>query len=285
MGPILVEPERNIPTLSKKYNLTCAIVYQLEAKIDELDYVFLALDLNNIPYVEIMDRESVSLFIEQNKVQNQLQQVLEEQAQVRAQLASITEQLIAIRTAKVPVSSHTTVSDQRKVQLEGQEKPVSSAPIAEASAKTFADKVKERVPRGHTMDAEGFVSKDPRPQHASGPSQRQRRAERPMVTGVRAQGKLKPTVNIIRLFATRFSPDETENDLKAYVNDLIGSECNVDKIVARTTRHSSFIITASRRYEKILLNPNSWEEGVQVRYFYGRLNKSNVVNATENANK
>ena len=101
-----------------------------------------------------------------------------------------------------------------------------------------------------------------------------------MVTEVRTQGKLKPSINSIRIFATRFSPDESEEDVKAYVSELIGSECDVEKIPARTTRHSSFIVTASRRYEQVLLDPNSWENGIQVRYFYGKLKNSNVVNTS-----
>ena len=92
-----------------------------------------------------------------------------------------------------------------------------------------------------------------------------------MVTGNRTREKLRPTVNDVRILATKFCPEETASDVKNYVIDLIGDGCSVEKIHARTTRHSSFIVTASRRHEAILLDPSSWEEGVQVRHFYGRL--------------
>ena len=91
-----------------------------------------------------------------------------------------------------------------------------------------------------------------------------------MVTGVRTQGKLKPPINEVRIFATRFNPEESEADLKTYVSDLIGDDCSVKKIQLRTNRHSSFVVTTKKHYEHILLDPNSWEEGIQVRYFYGQ---------------
>ena len=47
-----------------------------------------------------MDDESVALFLEQYLVQNQLQEVLSEQAAVKEQLDSIAAQLICIEEAK-----------------------------------------------------------------------------------------------------------------------------------------------------------------------------------------
>ena len=92
-----------------------------------------------------------------------------------------------------------------------------------------------------------------------------------MVTGVRSQSKLMPTVNDTRIFATKFNPNETESSIHRYVQEQIGVECSVEKIIARTKRHSSFLITASKVSEQALLDLNVWEEGVQVRQFYGRL--------------
>ena len=98
---------------------------------------------------------------------------------------------------------------------------------------------------------------------------------RPMVTGSKLREKLRPAVSNVRIFATKFHPEETEMEVKAFVEEVIGDDCRVEQISARTSMHSSFIITASKRHEEILLDPSSWKEGVQVRHFYGRL-KSNV---------
>ena len=95
-----------------------------------------------------------------------------------------------------------------------------------------------------------------------------------VVTGVRAGGKLKPTINEVRIFPTKFNPGETEADIKAYITDILDLDCKVERIKSRTKRHSSFILTACKKYEQVLLDPNSWKEGVEVRHFYGRLRTS-----------
>ena len=92
-----------------------------------------------------------------------------------------------------------------------------------------------------------------------------------MITGVKTPTKLKPVANEARIFATRFSPDENVEDIKSYLLETSGIECSVVRIKARTTRHASFLIIASRKHERALLDPNTWEEGVQVRHFYGTL--------------
>ena len=100
------------------------------------------------------------------------------------------------------------------------------------------------------------------------------RPKRPIVTGVKTQEKLKPTVNEACIFATKFHPTETSSNIKTYIEEQIGINCSVEQILTRTKRYSSFLITASKRYEQALLDPNAWEKGVQVRRFHGKLRDS-----------
>ena len=139
-------------------------------------------------------------------------------------------------------------------------------------------RVKEvpRPPIGYVMDQDGYMTRAPRAARQEPPEQdtgQHRRKRRPCVTGVKEPMKLKPTVNDIRIFATKFSPEETEEEVKAYLDEMIDSGCSVERIQARTTRYASFLITASRRHEEVLLDPNTWEMGVEVRHFYGQLRK------------
>ena len=66
----------------------------------DLEAIFIALDLNNIPLLDVMNEESVALFLEHHKVASQLQEVLLEQAIVKSQLADIAEQLKSIRAER-----------------------------------------------------------------------------------------------------------------------------------------------------------------------------------------
>ena len=224
--------------------------------------------------------------MEQHRVQQQLQEVLAEQAHVKGQLEVITEQLQLISKCKHTIQVSPQVNPKGS---QGTDNPAygsnaktdksrapcqSQAPSAGESPRTMAEVVKTHVPKGHVMDSDGFISKDKRPHRELG------RSKRPLVTGTKTRSKLRPAVNDIRIFATKFNPEETESDVKAFVEELLGDDCHVEKIRVRTTRHASFIVTAKRRHEQVLLDPNSWEEGVQVRKFYGRLGTSNENRTT-----
>ena len=154
---------------------------------------------------------------------------------------------------------------QTSSSLQSHASPTSPSVTADSpqTPRTAADVLKAHIPRGHSVDQDGFMSKDIR--------RNKRQNHRPMVTGTKTQVKLRPAVNDVRIFATKLSPEETEADIRNYVEEIIGDRCNIEKIRTRTTRYASFIITASKRHETLLLDPNSWEEGVQVRHFYGRL--------------
>ena len=77
------------------------IVIHLHDNYDVLDYIFMALDLNHIPCMDIFDTEAVTLFMRQHQVQKQLQQVFAEQTQVKAELESITQKLVRIEEEKL----------------------------------------------------------------------------------------------------------------------------------------------------------------------------------------
>ena len=119
------------------------------------------------------------------------------------------------------------------------------------------------------MDAEGFTSRTDRSsgfQHRS-----QTRSQRPMVMGVRKPTRFKPAISEIRIFATKFDPDEPASDIHSYLSDEMGIDCTVERITSRTQRYASFLITTKKKFEQVILDPNTWEEGIYVRHFYGRL--------------
>ena len=279
------------PELRFRYrsDLAVAIVKYLKDNFTKIKCKFIALDLNRIPFVDVMDNESVAIFLEEHKVRSQLHEVLLEQAAVKSQLADIAEQLRRIgdekRHENIQVSAHRAkfALPQGKTQPPSPQpsqchRPVKStvgrtapepnqANPTEEPVDTIVEVAQNPVPRGYIADGDGFMARIKRP------AQKQR-LQRHMVTGVKTQMKLKPTVNDTRIFGTKFNAEETADNIKAYLLEQIGAECSVERIVSRTRRHSSFLITANKKYEQVLLNPNTWEEGVQVRHFYGRLRSS-----------
>ena len=276
----LVGPSGQSPRLRsgpKSSDMATSIVHRIFAKYNDFQCLFLALDLNHIPCVDMIDQESVNMFLEQHQICRQLHEVQTEQAYVKSQLEIISKQLEILREQKKVISPRPQSRLERSQcgeQSQGQTAEVINVVSDSDSCLTMADIVRLKAPKGHTIDSDGFISKDKAIlAEKSKKAKHQRQNQRPVVVGVKSPGKLKPAVNEVRIFATKFDPDETEADLKAYVSDLIGQDCvvEVEKIIVRTKRHSSFVITASKRYEQILLDPNSWEEGVLVRRFYGQL--------------
>ena len=232
-----------------------------------------------------MNEESVAIFLEEHKVKAQLKEVLVQQEAVKSQLTEIAEQLRLIREERRVESTQAYRTNRTSPPFRPQPSPakpcmshtpskvavgqtVQNATEDPERSMTFADVVRNPVPKGYTLEADGFMTRRTHtPQRNGGKV----RSQRPLVIGVKSRNKLKPTVNDVRIFASKFNPEENAADIEAYILEQLGAECSVERIASRTTRHSSFLITASKKYEKALLDPNTWEEGVQVRHFYGRL--------------
>ena len=68
----LMDPNGDLPRQPSTSNLAFAIVTYVNDRYDALNYTFLALDLNHIPCVDLIDEESIRIFMEQHKVQRQL---------------------------------------------------------------------------------------------------------------------------------------------------------------------------------------------------------------------
>ena len=295
----LLNPQGDLPRQPNITNLAYSIVTRFTDKYDELNYSFLALNLNHIPYLDLIDEEAIRIFLERHKVQRQLQEVLAEQVHVKEQLALINEKLLRMNDVGMAKQKQTEpkANQAQGNKAQSSRSPSESSPSPQTyqnktksnqssslhslspstgpsdegdtaqSPRTLADIVKRHVPSGHSIDSDGFIYKDKR-------QTKQQQHHRAIVTGTKSPVKLRPAVNDVRIFATKLSPEETENDIRTYVEEMIGDQCTVEKIRSRTTRHSSFIVTVARRYEAKLLDPSSWEEGVQVRHFYGRLGGS-----------
>ena len=50
---------------------------------------------------------------------------------------------------------------------------------------------------------------------------------------------------------------EINEEAQSYIKHQTGIDCIVEKIITRTRIHSSFMITVSRKFEDVLLDPNT----------------------------
>ena len=69
----LIDPDGCLPRVPM---VASAIVKHFYLKYDVLKYSFIALDLNHIPCIDVSDHDAVLFFLEQHRVQCQLQRYL-----------------------------------------------------------------------------------------------------------------------------------------------------------------------------------------------------------------
>ena len=69
----LIDPQGYLPRLPNKCNLACGVVCQLYDRYDHLCWIFLALDLNNIPHMDDDHEKHSIMSTEQREVNERLQ--------------------------------------------------------------------------------------------------------------------------------------------------------------------------------------------------------------------
>ena len=73
------------------------------------------------------------------------------------------------------------------------------------------------------------------------------------------------------IFVSRLGPDTTTDQLKNYVKDSFDKDVEATKLQTKYPTYSSFVISCNLDDKDLFLNPTSWEEGVLVRIFRGKL--------------
>ena len=272
--------------------------------------VFLALDLNNLPCVDLKNIDGVTMVCQQTSLSKQMDEVLREQAAMRAQLAELVratqEKIARPEEDHVPVDRATTF---KKTPVDVRPKAIgtaggqtdrtrtyasatrtfgrqdrqqhATAPVAGPSGKhSVPDReIREQeydrgVPPGFVRDDEGFLTRGPR----------QRRSQRNVVTGKKTGSLLKASnvVKSSRIFVSRVDPELPIDSLKQFVRELTGEVCEVVKLTTKFPSYASYVITCNKSKEEILMNPDEWEEGLLIRKLYGKL--TSTVDNTGDSN-
>ena len=76
-------------------------------------------------------------------------------------------------------------------------------------------------------------------------------------------------------------------ELKEFVRELTGTECEVERLKTKYSSYSSFVISCDKSKESVLLDPDEWEKGVLIRPFYGNVsnNTNENLNVSTNTNE
>ena len=282
----------------KKAEDALAAMYAIMQNIPTEDPpVFVVVNLNNIPCVDLSKIDGASLVSEQSRVKRQLEDVLQEHSAMKEQLAEILERLDRGGASSSPPThmyndvacmdhprtnhgrtSHAT--EQRNLSRPPAQ-PQRGQHHVHEGAGSYHQGHGDQVPRDIIPDEEGFKfpprrRRGPRPtaaaaqrveRHPTGGQNATRRA----VTGRKTGTALKAVPLRRRIFVSRLDPEMTCEGMKDYVRELIGVDCDVERVKPKFPSYSSFVITVSKTHEDALLDPDAWEEGLIIRPFYGKI--------------
>ena len=138
-------------------------------------------------------------------------------------------------------------------------------------------RVTNRISSKYVKDSEGFIRREKIP----------RNMQRPLTMGRKTGTRIKvaPKVNKCKIFVSRLDPEFPLEELCQFVQELTGNaSCEIEKLKSRFPTYASFVITCDRCYEKTLLDPDEWEQGIIIRPFYlKRSVNSNVVENEEDS--
>ena len=87
--------------------------------------------------------------------------------------------------------------------------------------------------------------------------------------GTGAQGNIRVIrTKLVRVFATKFSPDLGAETLSEYLSGQLGRSINCQRIVTAGNRCSSFKVSAECYAVEEMYIPELWPEGSVVRRYY-----------------
>ena len=122
-------------------------------------------------------------------------------------------------------------------------------------------------------------SDDEQPQESHGEEgftvvrNRNQRRRRTTITGTRTRNLLNvvQVTRKYRIFVSRLSPDTSTDHLKNYVKNSFDKNVEVTQLQTRYPTYASFVISCNYVDKDMLLSPESWEEGVLIRSYRGKL--------------
>ena len=232
---------------------------------------FVALNLNNLPCISLNNIDGVSLVCKQTNMQAVLDNILKEQCEIKAKLASLEGPTAAANINELIHRQPET----------GTTASTSAPPNAGDSGGTFADVVSRRQRsiiqrRRSNNDTVNNLRNASR----NGPPQtQQQRTRKPPVTGTKAGTSLRAVeaVRKVSVFVSRCHPEETEEGINNFAHEIISDDCTVQKLPTKFPTYSSFVITCDAKHEEKIMCPDEWSSGLIIRKFYGPSVKDNLT--------
>ena len=258
----------------KAEDMLMAIYKEFQCYPTDKGITFIAMNLNNMPSVNLSNIDAASLVHKQGLMSNSIEVILEENRVIKNELAEIKNFLMTLKTHS-SVNPPDVNTENNAPPLPIDRPPVTRPQdnrINNLSLSTGNRNDPAREDRGNFVEHSGY-STESQNRNADNDSftfQRSRRRNRNLVT-VNRTGNSLAVVAAVRkcsVFVSRLGPDVSVDNVKEFANGIINDDCEVEKLNAKYSTYSSFKITCEDKYKTKILDPESWEKGVLIRPFY-----------------
>ena len=306
-----VPSDKRRPLHRKSEDILAALYLEFQGLPTDHDLIFLALNLNNIPSVNLTNIDGATLVFKQNSLNVTMEGILEENKYFREELSTIKTLLRDVLGKKNLVPPVPSVGDLSVPVLvpntEGSPEntlgdDVSNVGILGAASANYSSALRNSLGRGSVPlrdHAHSINTQSQRPNAAVPNLQQQQRQEdeegfttvnrnRRMrqrrentVTGTKSGNVLGaiPKVKKCSIFISRLSPEASVSKVKDFVHQIVdNNSCVVEKLKTRFSTYSSFYVSCDDQFREKLLDPNTWEAGILVKPFYGQVTPASQSN-------
>ena len=296
----------------KQDDILSALYLEFQGLPSDHELIFVALNLNNIPSVNLSNIDGATLVFKQNSLNETIEAILEENKLFREELSSIKTMLensSAVPTLRhvAPVSEPTLQPSRgpSSTNIDNVRGGVNSGQLIGATALNFSDALRN-PPRGGSrlirtvsenrnsarrrLDTMGGTDLQPSQQiprqeeggngwttvHRNRPPRRRRDNT---VTGTKSGNELGaiPKLKKCSIFVSRLNPSVSVAKILEFVKQIIdNSECHVEKLNTKFDTYASFYVSCEDKFKEKLLDPVMWESGILVKPFYGPVRKTNL---------
>ena len=313
-------PETGKRVKNRKVDDVLQGVYSIMLALSTEDSpIFIALNLNNLPCIDMKNVDGASLVCQQAKLNETVSNMRTEQEVMKSEIRALNE-LIKNRFLETEQSRRTDAErtgnhsrdtsatvrdtaedstlesfDSRNIRI-----PM-SAPLSNASGSAAVSPAQDRtvtrrrsqatfatVAAGSSRDSRGerqplqvASSSNETTESSDWVLVNHRKKSKPVITGTKRGTGLRAVsqIKLTRVFVSRLLPDISVEVIREYVSGLVSDDFEIVKLKTRYPSYSSFVITCDLKHRDTLLNPEEWEEGVLLRPFLGKLNPTNADTA------
>ena len=260
---------------------------EFQALPTDSEYMFVALNLNNLPNVSLADIDGACIVYKQASLNASVAEIATENKEILSELAMIKEALKNMQTKPRQVESRNAarvlVNNPPRAPT-GWSRPLTTAtpsnlPTTGTGVSTEADTgIVSAASSTSAIQApnEDQRNEDITPQDRGEDefqSQRRRRngRRRNMVTGRKAGNELGAVAPVLKckIFVSRLNPDISAERVQVAAGEIINDSCDVQKLQTKFNTYSSFYVTCDVKHRDKILDPEMWEKGVLIRPFYG----------------